>query len=99
MAKIISFSVDLSKIDKTKIKQINKKDGTLGQFLDVSVVLNDTKDKFGNDASMSIGQTKEEKDQKVNRVFLGNGKIVWDSTPIANLEVPDSSNSSNSLPF
>lgn len=29
MAKIISFSVDLSKIDKTKIKQINKKDGTL----------------------------------------------------------------------
>ena len=75
MAKIIGASIDLTKIDKSKIKE-----GKNGQkYIDISIVLNDEADKFGNTVAITEGQTKEEREAKAKKTYLGNGKVVWEN--------------------
>lgn len=75
MSKIIGASLDLSKIDKTRI--------TLGKngakYYNISIILNDEKDSYGNDCAITEGQTKEERAAKVKAKYIGNGKVVYDS--------------------
>lgn len=48
-------------------------------YLDMTVGTKDEKDDYGNDASSWISQSKEERDAKEDRTFLGNGRVVFDS--------------------
>lgn len=80
MAQILNGSIDLTKIDKTKIKEVTKKDGTIAKYLDVSIFVNDSEDDYKNIASMTIGQTKEEREAKTPKVYLGNLKRTWASS-------------------
>jgi hypothetical protein len=73
MATIISSSIDLSKIDKTKIVQ--GKNG--GQYYNVTINLYDTTDNYGNNASITEAQSKEQRDAKEPKKYLGNGKVNW----------------------
>lgn len=73
MAKLVSLSIDLMKIDKSRI--IEGKNGA--KYVNVTLSLNDEKDRFDNDVSCWQGQTQEERQQKAQRNFLGNGKTVW----------------------
>jgi len=77
MAQIISASIDVTKIDKKRLREILKKDNTVAKYLDISIVVNDEQDKFGNICSISEGQTKEERESKAPKNYLGNGKRVW----------------------
>ena len=72
MASIIKASIDLTKVDKTKI--IN---GKKGKYLPIIITLNDEIDQFGNNGPIVIGQTKEEREAKVAKTYLGNVKVVW----------------------
>jgi len=73
MAKLISVSIDLTKIDRTRIKL-----GKNGQkYYDILISVNDEKDKYDNDCSVQQGQTKEERESKADKVYLGNGKTIW----------------------
>ena len=97
MSQIINVSIDLNKIDKSKIVEIKRKDGTIGKFIDISVGINDETDKYGNICSISISQTKEERANKKPKIYLGNGKLVWSSNQE---NKPNQSNETNdSLPF
>jgi hypothetical protein len=42
-----------------------------------SISVNDEDDKFGNNVSLWQSQSKEERESKTNRNFLGNGKSLW----------------------
>ena len=72
MAKIISLSVNVDKIDKTRLVK-----GEKGTYLNLTIALNDEQDKFGNDVSCWEGQTKEERESKAQKNYLGNGKTIW----------------------
>jgi hypothetical protein len=72
MASIIKASIDLSKIPKDKI-YIGKK----GKYLPITITINDEPDQFGNQGPVVVEQTKEERDAKVAKTYLGNVKIVW----------------------
>jgi hypothetical protein len=72
MASIIATSIDLTKIPKDKI--IN---GKKGKYLPITITLNDELDQFGNNGPVVVQQTKEERDAKVEKVYLGNVKVVW----------------------
>jgi hypothetical protein len=76
MAQILSASIDVMKIDKTKLIK-----GEKGNYLNIQIAVNDEKDQYGNDCSVSINQTKEERENKEPKIYLGNGKIVWSSVP------------------
>ena len=72
MASIIKGSINLNMIDKDKII-IGKK----GKYLPVTITINDEVDQFGNQGPLMIEQSKEERDGKVPKIYLGNVKVVW----------------------
>ena len=72
MASIIKTSIDLTKIPKDKIYA-----GKKGKYLPITITLNDELDQFGNQGPVVVEQTKEERDAKVAKTYLGNVKVVW----------------------
>jgi hypothetical protein len=72
MASIIKTSIDLTKIDKTKII-----DGKKGKYLPITITINDELDQFNNQGPVIISQSKEEREAKENKVYLGNVQVVW----------------------
>lgn len=90
MAKLISISVNVDKIDKTRLVK-----GEKGNYLNLTIALNDEQGKFGNDVSCWQGQTKEEREAKAQKNYLGNGKTIWSGGSSA----PQSSNDRDDLPF
>lgn len=73
MARIISASIDVSKIDKSKL--IDGKNGA--KYYNFDITVNDEPNKYGKDVSISQSQTKEEREANEKKVFIGNGKTVW----------------------
>jgi len=96
MAKMMSAKIDVNKIDKTKLFK-----GAKGTYLDVTIVLNDEADQFGNTVSIIQSQTKEERDAKSDKNYLGNGKVFWssDGSSAPNKAVEQIEDDSDSLPF
>ena len=39
--------------------------------------MNDEVDQFGNQGPVVVEQTKEERDAKASKTYLGNVKVVW----------------------
>ena len=72
MASIIATSIDLTKIPKDKII-----DGKKGKYLPITITINDEVDQFGNQGPVVVQQTKEERDAKTAKTYLGNVKVVW----------------------
>jgi formate-dependent nitrite reductase cytochrome c552 subunit len=99
MAEILSGSIDLSKIDKTKIVEVTLKDGTTAKFLNIQISVNNEADTYGNIAGLTIQQTQEERTAKTKRIYLGNLKRVWSDAPAPTLETSKKEDLSDSLPF
>jgi len=72
MASIINASINLNNIDKSKIVE-----GKKGKYLPISIVINDEVDQFGNQGPITIAQSKEERESKSAKTYLGNVKVVW----------------------
>lgn len=72
MASILKTSINLNDIPKDKI--IN---GKKGKYLPITITLNDEVDQFGNQGPVLVEQSKEERDAKMAKVYLGNVKVVW----------------------
>lgn len=69
MAQLISLSIDVTKITKSKIKE--------GKWLNVTLSVNNEANEYGKNVSIYEEQTKEERDSKAKRSYLGSGKVVW----------------------
>ena len=65
MNRLITAKIDVSKIDKSKLFK-----GEKGTYLDLTIWVNETPDKFGNDISIEQRTAKEEP-----KIYLGNGKF------------------------
>ena len=65
---IISGSIDLESIDKTKLAK--------GKYLNFDIILSD-ESKYGNNAWVVQGQSKEEREAKAKKVSLGNAGLRW----------------------
>ena len=72
MASIIKTSINLNAIPKDKIFT-----GKKGKYLPITITLNDEVDQFGNQGPVVVEQTKEERDAKAAKTYLGNVKVVW----------------------
>ena len=72
MASIIKASLNLEAIPKDKIFK-----GKKGSYLPVTITINDELDQFGNQGPVVVEQTKEERDAKAAKTYLGNVKVVW----------------------
>ena len=89
MSAIINVSLDVTKLPKEKFVK-----GKKGTYINLTMYLQDEADQFGNNASLTVAQTQEEREAKDNRLYLGNGKIAWTDGNISAAERQDSSKSS-----
>lgn len=101
MATIATISIDLNKLDKSKI--IKGKNGA--KYYNLYITINDQTDQYGNNVQVSEPQTKEQRDAKEKKVFYGNGKVFWTDgkSTIAEKKVStapvESQNTNDDLPF
>ena len=68
MSAIIQMSIDVTKIDKSKLKD--------GKYLNVSISVNN-ETKYDNNVSMCYNQTKEERESGAKKTYFANGKVIW----------------------
>jgi hypothetical protein len=74
MAQLFSASLDVSKISKDKLVK-----GEKGNYLNITISINDEEDNYGNVLTITESQTKEEREAKAKKNYLANGKLVWSS--------------------
>ena len=72
MATILNTSINLSKVPKNEII-----DGKKGKYLPVTITINDEIDQFGQQGSLTVRQSKEQRESKEPKVYLGNVNVVW----------------------
>jgi len=78
MSKLITASINLSKIDKSKIIE-----GKKGKYIDLTIWLNDKPDQFGNDVSI-----EQRTEKGADKIYIGNGKIYKQSEqPVASTPI------------
>ena len=69
MSKLITASIDVTKLDKGKLVK-----GKKGTYANLTIWLNDEVDQFGNDVSIQQSLSKEERENGAAKIYLGNGK-------------------------
>lgn len=72
MSLITNVSINLDKIPTDAIVE-----GKKGRYVNLSVVVNDELDAYGNQVSVAVSQTKEQREAKDKKTYLGNGKVAW----------------------
>lgn len=73
MGTIASISIDLSKLDKSKI--VNGKNGQ--KYYNLNIGINDNSDNYGNNIQVTEPQSQEQRAAKEPKTFYGNGKVFW----------------------
>ena len=93
MATLIGLSIDVTKIDKSKL--VNDK------YLNVTISVDDETGAYGNNVSAYHEQTKEQREAKENRAYLGNGKVFWTNgiSKVAEKKSELATDEANDLPF
>lgn len=71
MSAIINASINLDKIPEGAVIQ-----GKKGRYLNLAIFCNDDT-QYGNNVSIQVPQSKEEREAGEDKVFYGNGKVVW----------------------
>ncbi len=75
-----------------------------GVYKNYTLSINDDTNEYGQNITMYEEQTKEQREAKVKRVYIGNGKIFWTDGKInaaerVERETVSSNNSDSDLPF
>jgi len=92
---IINFSVNLNKVDKSKIVE-----GKKGKYLPLTVFVQDEKDKYDNNVAVIQSQTEDERKNKTAKNYVANGKVVFQSEGNVEQKAKDEpKEEQDSLPF
>jgi hypothetical protein len=73
MSALINLSLRVDKLPKEKFVQ--GKDGAV--YYNFTIGVNDDSNQYGQNVSATDSQTKEERDAKKPKSYLGNGNVVW----------------------
>jgi len=96
---VIQLNIDLAKVDKTKIKNFTRKDGTEGRGYDLVVFLKDEPDQYGNHGFVAESTPK---DSAVKGAILGQARIAGQkptTNSVSLKDVPAGNPASDDLPF
>ena len=76
MPSIISFSLKKEDVEAITKELVVGKNAT---YIPLSMFINDENDKFGQNVSITVNQSKEDREAKIPKTYIGNGKVVWTS--------------------
>lgn len=95
MAHLISLSIDATKVTKARMKD--------GKYINITINISDEVDKYGNNVSAWENQTKDERDSKAKRNYLGNGRVLYTSGEVFKPEMgapaPEKNDTTDEIPF
>jgi len=57
-----------------------------GVWVKYTMSINEKMDDYGNNASIFVAQSKEDREAKVKKNFVGNGKVAWTDGNIVKAE-------------
>ena len=72
MSSLINVSINIQNLPKEKFVQ-----GKKGVYYNFTLSVNDETNQFGQNVAVYDSQTKEERDAKKDKVYIGNGQVVW----------------------
>ena len=75
MGLIISASIKKEDIAKLTEDQMIK--GKTATFIPLSIFVDDKNDNYGNNVSVQLSQSQEDREAKKPKTYLGNGKVVF----------------------
>jgi hypothetical protein len=52
-------------------------DAAEGKGLSITLSVDNVANKYGQNVSAYKSQTKEQRQEKVSRIYFGNGKVIW----------------------
>lgn len=73
MSSLLNVSQRVDKLPKEKF--VMGKDGAV--YYNFTIAINDEANQWGQNVAMYDSQTKEERDAKKQKNYLGNGNVVW----------------------
>ena len=75
---------------ETMLKALNAKLGKEGEGVKLTISLADQPNNYGQNVSVYVAQTKEQRDAKTPLFYVGNGKTFWSKgeTPCPQREEP-----------
>lgn len=94
---MIAIKIDLTKIPKDKIF-VGKK----GKYIDAVLFEKDSTDEWGNTHVLLLSQSREEREQGADKIYLGNGKLIGQTNsvpPKGNIEDATVTEDYGDLPF
>jgi len=103
-------SIYFKKETLKKVYDTLEKKGEKG--IEITVSVSDETNQYGQNVAAFVSQSKEEREEKKPRFYVGNGKVFWtdgtikkaekqeDNTPVQDAEVVDDVlNGKDDLPF
>ena len=82
MSALINVSLRVDKLPKEKF--VSGKDGAV--YYNFTIGVNDESNQYGQNVSATDSQTKEEREAKKPKTYLGNGNVIWTD---GNIKVAD----------
>lgn len=73
MSALLNVSLRVDKLPKEKFVQ--GKDGAV--YYNFTIGVNDDCNQYGQNVSLTDSQTKEEREAKKPKSYLGNGNVIW----------------------
>ena len=73
MSSLLNLSIRVDKLPREKF--VMGKDGAV--YFNFTVAINDEANQVGQNVSAYDSQTKEEREAKKAKTYLGNGSVVW----------------------
>ena len=106
MASLSEIYVKKSTLE-TILKTLNSKQGKEAEGVKLTVSLSDQTNNYGQNVSVYVAQTKEQRDAKTPLFYVANGKTFWSKgeTPVPQREEPKqvpqpvTAGDGNDLPF
>jgi len=69
MSTLINLSIDVTKVTKEALSK--------GKYLTLTIAISDEINQYNQNVSAWESQTKEDRESKVERNYVGNGKVIF----------------------
>jgi hypothetical protein len=97
MGLIISASIKKEDIEKLTEDQMIK--GKTATFIPLSIFVDDKNDNYGNNVSVQLSQSQEDREAKKTKTYLGNGKVVFSKGDIKTAKEIAANSGNSDEPF
>ena len=93
MSTLINLSLRVDQLPKEKF--VAGKDGKV--YYNFTVAVNDEANQFGQNVSAYDSQTKEEREAKKSKSYIGNGTVIWTDGNIKAIKKENVAEKANSI--